>query len=190
MVAVSIVEVLCQHRLLSIAAKVLAHRVCASFYSACRATGIKATWVERYSESYDDRSDDTTDESQAIKPWMWISGLALSIIVTCLSCGLQWGMPLSMTIVSIIMAVILTVLAILSTGMADMTPLTAIAKSSQLVLGGMTRGDSWTLAKAQTLNSLGGAVTAGVANQATDLTADFRVGLVVMIAILQTGMKG
>ncbi|KAI8663302.1 hypothetical protein NCS57_00930800 [Fusarium keratoplasticum] len=176
MVAVSIVEVLCQYRLLCIAAKVLAHRVCASICSACRAVGIKATWVERCSESYDDRSDDTTDESQAIKPWMWISGLVLSIIVTCLSCGLQWGMPLSMTIVSIIMAVILTVLAILSTGMTDMTPLTAIAKSSQLVLGGMTRGDSWTLAKAQTLNSLGGAVAAGVANQATDLTADFRVG--------------
>ena len=94
-----------------------------------------------------------------------------------------------MTIVSIIMAVILTVLAILSTGMTDMTPLTAIAKSSQLVLGGMTRGDSWTLAKTQTLNSLGGAVAAGVANQATDLTADFRVGLVVMIAILQSGTK-
>ncbi|KAM0417105.1 hypothetical protein ACHAPT_012880 [Fusarium lateritium] len=74
------------------------------------------------------------------------------------------------------MAALLTIVAILSTGMTDMTPLTAIAKSSQLALGGMTRGDGRSLAKAEILNSLGGAITVGVANQATDLTADFRVG--------------
>lgn len=175
MVSNSIVEVTCQYRLLSVALKIFGRKMRREMCSCLQVVGIGAPWTDKYL-NHDDENPGEISDSSPIKPWMWLSGLLISIVVTCLSAGLQWDMPVYMTIASILLAMIFTVLAILSTGMTDMTPLTAISKSSQLVLGTMTRGDSYTLAKAETLNSLGGAIAAGVANQATDLTADFRVG--------------
>ena len=57
-----------------------------------------------------------------------------------------------------------------------MTPLTGVSKASQIVLGSATKSHGWPIPKSQTLNLLGGAITSIGANQATDLTGDFRVG--------------
>ena len=58
----------------------------------------------------------------------------------------------------------------------DITPLTGASKASQIVLGGATKSQHWPIPKSQTLNLLGGALTSVGANQAADLTGDFRVG--------------
>lgn len=58
----------------------------------------------------------------------------------------------------------------------DITPLTGASKASQIVLGSATKTHHWSIPKSQTLNLLGGAITSVGANQATDLTGDFRVG--------------
>jgi uncharacterized oligopeptide transporter (OPT) family protein len=58
----------------------------------------------------------------------------------------------------------------------DITPLTAASKASQLVLGGATKGEHWAIDHAQRLNLIGGGLANIGANQATDLTSDFRVG--------------
>ncbi|KFY67734.1 hypothetical protein V496_01434 [Pseudogymnoascus sp. VKM F-4515 (FW-2607)] len=59
---------------------------------------------------------------------------------------------------------------------ADITPLTAASKASQIILGATTSGQGWTLQQAQRLNLIGGALASIGANQAADLTGDFRVG--------------
>lgn len=58
----------------------------------------------------------------------------------------------------------------------DITPLTGASKASQIILGSVTKTHHWPIPKSQTLNLLGGALTSVGANQATDLTGDFRVG--------------
>jgi uncharacterized oligopeptide transporter (OPT) family protein len=59
---------------------------------------------------------------------------------------------------------------------ADITPLTAASKASQVILGGATKGEHWAEKQAQKLNLLGGALANMGANQSTDLTQDFRTG--------------
>ncbi|CAH0057768.1 unnamed protein product [Clonostachys solani] len=177
MVAVSVVEVLCQREIFRHSASIAVRGVGVAAHAVFKKLGrTPPKALERFARNDMDDVDEFDDHSHEIKPWMWMVGLFASIVVTCASARAQWGMPIGMTIVSIIIAVLFTLLAILSTGMTDMTPLTAVSKSSQLVLGGMTRNGQYDKASAETLNSIGGLVAAGVANQATDLTADFRIG--------------
>lgn len=63
-----------------------------------------------------------------------------------------------------------------SNGPSDITPLTGASKASQIILGSATKTQGWPVPQSQTLNLLGGALTSVGANQATDLTGDFRVG--------------
>lgn len=177
MVAVSIAELACQYRLFKYAAVAAKEGLANALCSTLNLVGYSPVWLQRHCDSYHPDGEDTgSSEHHQIKGWMWTFGLLTSIIVTCISCGVQWSMPVGMTIVSIILAAVFTFLAVMSTGMTDMTPLTAVSKSSQLILGGMTRHGQYTLPEAQILNSIGGIIATGVANQATDLTADFRVG--------------
>ncbi|PYI08796.1 OPT superfamily oligopeptide transporter [Aspergillus sclerotiicarbonarius CBS 121057] len=136
---------------------------------------VRVAWLEQVQDNEAEPTEDIPDRYQ-IKPWMWLSGLLVSIIVTCVSCAVQWDMSVSMAILSLVLAGLFSFISVLSTGMTDMTPLTASAKASQFIFGGITRGGDYTLTQAEMLNSIGGAIANGVANQATDLTADFRTG--------------
>ena len=136
---------------------------------------IRIASLERFQDT-ETEPEENIPERHQIKSWMWSSGLLVSIIVTCVSCAVQWDMSVSMAILSIVLAALFSFISVLSTGMTDMTPLTASAKASQFIFGGITRSSDYTLAKAEMLNSIGGAIANGVANQATDLTSDFRTG--------------
>ncbi|KAH7169905.1 OPT oligopeptide transporter protein-domain-containing protein [Dactylonectria macrodidyma] len=176
MVSVSIVEILCQYKIFQHGWTLFVRSLGTAGYLGLKMIKVTPpTWMENYNQQ-DDISIDEVAARHQIRSWMWVVGLVLSIVVTCVSAGVQWEMPVGMTLVSIIIAGMFTLLAVLSTGMTDMTPLTAVSKSSQLILGGMTRHGQYDKVGAETLNSIGGIVAAGIANQATDLTQDFRVG--------------
>lgn len=81
-----------------------------------------------------------------------------------------------MSLLSVFLSFFFTFVAIQCTGVTDITPLTAVSKASQVVLGGATKGEGWDITKAQRLNLIGGAMCTLSANQATDLTCDFRTG--------------
>ncbi len=68
---------------------------------------------------------------------------------------------------------------------ADITPLTAASKASQMVIGGATNAQGWDVASSQTVNLLGGAIANMGASQATDLVTDFRVGFLLRTPPLQ-----
>ncbi|DAA77668.1 TPA_exp: Uncharacterized protein A8136_6214 [Trichophyton benhamiae CBS 112371] len=111
-----------------------------------------------------------------IKTWMWLPGLIAVLILTCVVSKLQFDIPVASSILSLVLAFTFSVIAIQSTGATDITPLSAISKASQLVLGATTRGPEWKLESSQRVNLLGGALASIGANQACDLTGDFRVG--------------
>lgn len=94
----------------------------------------------------------------------------------CVVLGVQYQMPVGMSLLSIFMAFFFSFLAIQCSGVTDIMPLTAAPKASQIVLGGATKGEHWGVQHAQRLNLLGGSLASMGANQASDLTGDFRVG--------------
>lgn len=111
-----------------------------------------------------------------VKFWWWAPLLILVIILTCVVLGVQYDMPVGMSLLSVILAFIFSFLAIQCSGVTDVTPLTAASKASQVVLGGATKAEGWSAEHAQRLNLLGGAIANMGANQASDLVGDFRVG--------------
>lgn len=70
----------------------------------------------------------------------------------------------------------LAVLCIQCSGATDTNPLTAAAKASQLIFGGVTSGQGFTIKHAQTLNLVAGGIASGAADMSTSLVSDFRVG--------------
>jgi hypothetical protein len=90
-------------------------------------------------------------------------------------------MPVSEILLALFLAFFFSFLAIQATGVTgksfrqliqyllpriDITPLTAVSKASQIILGATTSGQGWTLAQAQRLNLIGGALASIGANQA------------------------
>ncbi|KAF7549350.1 hypothetical protein G7Z17_g6434 [Cylindrodendrum hubeiense] len=175
-VSVSMVELLCQVSMFKEAGVAMAKIMAKCLYVVLKLVGIQSAWLKAYRDTTSDDSEEDIPDKHQIKTWMWSSGLLVSVIVTCISCAFHWDMPVGMALLSVVLAALLSFLSVLSTGMTDMTPLTASAKASQFILGGVTRSENYSLNKAELLNSIGGAIANGVANQATDLTADFRTG--------------
>jgi hypothetical protein len=120
---------------------------------------------------------------------MWLPGLFLVILLTCMITKQQYGMPVLETLLALFLAFFFSFLAIQATGAtgmmssvqaflrivrpfmtnkntADITPLTAASKASQVILGATTRGPTWTIQQAQRLNLLGGALSSIGASQA------------------------
>lgn len=122
-----------------------------------------------------DNLDPAAPEDQ-VSIWMWFGPLVLVIILTCVVMKLQFEMAIGETLLAVFLAFFFSLLAIQCTGATDITPLTAASKASQLVLGGVTKGQGWTIPQAQKLNLLGGGLASIAAGQSSDLVSDFRVG--------------
>lgn len=116
---------------------------------------------------------------------MWMPGLVLCIITICIVLGVEFDMPVGMSLLSVFLAFFFSFLAIQCTGVTDITPLTAASKASQIVLGGATKSEGWGMEHAQRLNLLGGAMASMGANQSTDLVCDFRTGFLLRTSPIQ-----
>lgn len=133
--------------------------------------------LEKYShQDQKDIVEDPASEDELVKFWMWGPLLIVVIICACVVMGVQYDMPVGMSLLSIFLAFFFSFLAIQCSGVTDITPLTAASKASQIVLGGATKGEHWATDHAQRLNLLGGSLASMGANQSSDLTGDFRVG--------------
>jgi uncharacterized oligopeptide transporter (OPT) family protein len=129
--------------------------------------------------------EDPAAEHEQVKMWMWAPGLLAVIICICVVLGVQYEMPVGMSLLSVFLAFFFSFLAIQCTGVTDITPLTAASKASQVILGGATKGEHWGVEHAQRLNLLGGALANMGANQSTDLTMDFRTGFLLRTPPIQ-----
>jgi len=117
---------------------------------------------------------DPAAEEDQVQLWQWGLPLILVITATCIVLGLQYHLDVGLSLLAILLGFIFSFLAIQCSGATNNTPITAVAKASQLVLGAATH--NYPVQTAQRMNLVGGAVAAGAANQATDLVTDFRVG--------------
>ncbi|ORY00460.1 oligopeptide transporter [Clohesyomyces aquaticus] len=177
MIVVSFTELFLQYKIIFFAFKALYRGICQGVYAAGHAMGKDLGFFRRVGEqAEEDYVEDSAKPHELVKMWMWLPGLILSIICICVVLGVEFDMPVGMSLLSVFLAFFFSFLAIQCTGVTDVTPLTAASKASQIILGGATKGEHWAVPKAQKLNLLGGAIASMGANQSTDLVCDFRTG--------------
>ncbi|KAE8333979.1 OPT oligopeptide transporter protein-domain-containing protein [Aspergillus sergii] len=161
MIAAAFTELFCQWRVIWIAAR--------GFWQA-----LKTRRQKEYTYTTIGGEKNLANEDD-IRFWMWLPGLVVIIVVTCFITSVQFEMSVAETLLALTLAFLLSLLAIHASGATDTVPLSSLSKVSQVVLGGTTQGSA-SIASAQRLNLLGGALTNIGANQACDLMGDFRVG--------------
>jgi uncharacterized oligopeptide transporter (OPT) family protein len=177
MIVVSFTELLLQYKILYFAFKALYRGLAAGLYALGTKMGQDWGFFKKAGARADeDLVEDPSAPADQVKMWMWAPGLLLSIITICVVLGVQHDMPVGMSLLSVVLAFFFSFVAIQCTGVTDVTPLTAVSKASQIILGGATKGQHWEVHHAQRLNLLGGAMANMGANQSTDLVADFRTG--------------
>lgn len=182
MIVVSMVELACQYRIFVHVWRA-GKRATAKFISEELERRGKPN--EKYAaiaaRDVSDVTEDFAPPSQQVKPWMWGSGLLLTLILGCVVTGVSFHMSVGESILAYLLAIIFSFMAIQCTGATDVTPLTAASKSSQIVLGGVTKGEGWDQASAQRLNLIGGALASMGADQSSNLVADFRTGFLLRV---------
>ncbi|KAM3422317.1 hypothetical protein BST61_g2676 [Cercospora zeina] len=178
MIVVSFVELGLQYKVFFHVSKAIYRGTCSGMNRARIALGrgSSAALERKGGQRQDDLVDDFAEDRELVKWWMWLPPLIVVVILTCVVMGVQFDMPVGMSLLSIFLAFFFSLLAVQCAGVTDITPLTAASKASQIVLGGATKGEGWGVDHAQRLNLLGGSLASIGANQASDLVGDFRVG--------------
>ncbi|KAF1819139.1 oligopeptide transporter [Dissoconium aciculare CBS 342.82] len=180
MIVVSFVELALQYKVFLHVCRAIGRGTSQSISAALAKRGKSSAFFEKHANkefaSEDELVQDPAAEEDQVTWWMWAPLLLMSIIGFCLVLGVQFGMPVGESLLCVILAFFFSFLAIQCTGVTDITPLTAAAKASQIVLGGATKGQGWDAPYAQRLNLLGGSLASMGAEQATNLVVDYRVG--------------
>jgi uncharacterized oligopeptide transporter (OPT) family protein len=186
MIVISFTELLLQWKIIAFAFKAAGKGIGKGLYDISYKAGKEIKFLRKAKESeVKDLVEDPARPEEIPKMWMWAPGLIATIICMCVVMGVQYDMPVGMSVLSIFLAFFFSFLAIQCTGVTDITPLTAASKASQIILGGATKGEGWGTEHAQRLNLLGGALANMGANQSTDLTMDFRVGFLLRTPPIQ-----
>ncbi|KAH9840347.1 putative metal-nicotianamine transporter YSL5 [Teratosphaeria destructans] len=158
MIVVSFTELALQYRVFFLVGKAIVRGTAKSMNDALRFMKKNESAVlARYGlMKKDDLVEDPAEEHELVTWWMWAPLLMIVIICGCVVLGVQYNMPVGMSLLSIFLAFFFSFLAI--------------------VLGGATKGEHWPTVRAERLNLLGGSLASMGANQASDLVSDFRVG--------------
>lgn len=166
MIVVSFVELGMQYKIFVYAGKAVYRGSCAGIAAGLKKMGKPSpAWEKRGHHERTELVKDFAEDHELVKWWMWFPLLVVIIICTCVVMGVQFGMPVGMSLLSIFLAFFFSILAVQCTGVTDITPLTAASKASQIVLGGATKGENWQIDHAQRLNLLGGSLASIGANQ-------------------------
>ncbi|KAK2686641.1 hypothetical protein QWA68_015256 [Fusarium oxysporum] len=143
-----------------------------------QARGKRVGFLERqarkHAEAVTNYIEDFAPRDQLVSPPVWITGTVAALVLACIVCELQFDMNPGLAILACILGLVFAFLSIYGAAVTDIAPLTASAKASQLIYGGITHGQE--ASHAQRINLIAGAIASGTADVATHLVADFRVG--------------
>lgn len=180
MVCSSLVELFIQYKVIGVAFKSIWHEGNAALHNAALKRGKTIAFFQKHSGQnavvHDDMVQDFAKDEDQVKDWVWMVGLVATLVMSIIICHFQWEMNPGLTILASVLAFLFAFLCIQIGAVTDTTPLTAAAKASQLVFGGATSGNGFSIEHAQRLNLIAGGIASGGADVATALTADFRTG--------------
>ncbi|KAG1732693.1 OPT oligopeptide transporter protein-domain-containing protein [Suillus paluster] len=144
-----------------------------SLYAAIRsACGML---LQRFSK--DGVVDDIVDpvpEHERVPFWAWGSVLVISTIVTCVVMGVQFGQNVGVTLLAIVFSFLFSFIGCESSGRTNINPVTSIGNASQLIFGGLGKGQNYAIKRGELLNLLSGMLTLGAAEQAGDMIGDLK----------------
>lgn len=146
---------------------------------ASRRQGRGVPFLERQSRNKDDNRglvEDFATPEQQVSTWVWVLGSVVVVVMTCIIGELQFHISAGLCILASLLAIVFAFLSIHGAGVTDIAPLTASAKASQLVFGGITSGQGLGIKTAQATNLVAGGIASGAADMSASLVSDFRVG--------------
>jgi len=119
---------------------------------------------------------DPAPPEDRVKTWWWVVGTLISIIVSCALMGTQFHVGVGETILALILGFVFSFIGVQSSGDTDINPVSTCAKASQIVFGGVSKGQGMAANPAQLVNLIAGSLSAGAAAQATDMVGDLKTG--------------
>lgn len=178
LIVYSLVEFLLHFRVVYDGAKYALRELASSINSGLQKRGKNNSFLAKQAAKAEQESsllEDFATPEEQVPMWIWMTGSVVMIIAACLVCELQFHINAGLAILSCILGLVFAFLSIYGGAVTDTAPLTASAKASQLVFGGITK-NSHTLKDAQRVNLIAGNIASGTADVATNLVSDFRVG--------------
>jgi len=88
----------------------------------------------------------------------------------------KFALNVGEVILALVLGFLFSFIGVQSSGYTDINPVSTVAKASQLIFGGVTKGAGTQLMAAQEINLVAGIVAAGSAAQACDMTGDLKTG--------------
>ncbi|KAI0745132.1 OPT oligopeptide transporter [Earliella scabrosa] len=132
-------------------------------------------WFRRSTEVDEDDEDQTPMEDRVPTLW-WTTGLTASVVLCCAILATLFHMNVGEAILSLVLGFLFSFVGVQSAGTTDINPVTAVAKASQLIFGGIGKGSGLAVGPAETVNLTAGIIAAGSAAQSTDMTGDLKTG--------------
>lgn len=173
MIACSLTELLCQYKIIIAGARSM-------FGSAAGLWGFfhrPHVAYERLPTEQDESKPPPQHKSTAgLAWWMWIPGVVVSAMFSCLVAWNLFGMPLVECVLVLILSTFCSLFVLQCSGASDLSPLQVAAAASQVVLGNTAKNQGWQMIDAQRISVLGGVITSVSTEQANALVADFRTG--------------
>ncbi|RSL84696.1 hypothetical protein CDV31_016675 [Fusarium ambrosium] len=118
----------------------------------------------------------TTPSNELVKFWEW-GGLSLvGLVVSSLVMTLLYGMHFGFVILSLLLGIVFAIIVVVVTVQAGINPISLVTGSSQLVVGGALKNSGAALDANLMSNLVAGATSGSIAQQACELTTDFKIG--------------
>ncbi|ESK88593.1 oligopeptide transporter [Moniliophthora roreri MCA 2997] len=137
------------------------------------AQAFKDIFVKR--ELHPDDEDQTPLEDRVPTLW-WTVGLALSTIMSCALLATLFPLNVGEALLALILGFIFSFIGVQSSGATDVNPVSTVAKASQLIFGGIAKGQGMAERPSQVFNLTAGVIAGGSAAQASDMTGDLKTG--------------
>jgi len=178
MVCASMAELFIQYKTIWVGFKTAYTHSASGINELLKKRGKQSAYLEKQAAKThsSDMAEDFASPDQQVPTWIWAVGLIVTLVVTCVIAAVQWHMNVGLAIFASLLGFIFAFLCIQCAGATDLNPLTAAAKASQLIFGGVTSGSGFTVTHAQTMNLVAGGIASGAADMSTTLVSDFRVG--------------
>lgn len=113
----SYTELLLQWHIILFAFKAIGRATGRAIYDVAKARGKDFKRLGRWTEhEQNDMVEDPAAVNELVKMWMWAPGLVVVIVCMCVVLGVQYQMPVGMSLLSVFLAFFFSFLAIQCTG--------------------------------------------------------------------------
>ena len=113
MICVSFAELALQYKIFVYVTKAIWRGSCSALHSGMTKMGKSSPFLERQGHHEQEQLvEDSAEEHELVKWWMWFPLLIIVIVLSCVVMGVQFQMPVGMSLLSIFLAFFFSFLAV------------------------------------------------------------------------------